>query len=346
MSVTILVGGQYGSEGKGKMAAFLASEFEMSIRTGGPNAGHTIEHNSRVYKLQSIPCAFVNPKCVLGIGAGGLIDPAILRDEIHICNIQPGQLLIDPQAGIIDPKYAEEELQLKESIGSTGKGVGAAIIDKIRRSGGFRFAHDLPELRDYLGDIAGTANRIIDRGGHVFLEGTQGFGLSLHHGIYPFVTGRETTAGTLCGDAGLSPILVDEIILVIRTYPIRVAGTSGPMGEEVDWDTVTSEAGSPTPLIEITTVSKNVRRVARFDLDLVKRAVLINRPTQIAVNFIDYLDYSDRGKRTVEDLSEKSRSFIGMIERETEVPVTLIGTGPTHGEIIDLRGSKWNGRLR
>lgn len=340
MSAEVVVGGQFGSEGKGKVAAYLSPEHDMAIRTGGPNAGHTFEHDGTVFKLQTIPCSVVNKNTLIAIGAGGLIDLNILQREINETGIESDRLMIDPQAGIIDEIHAQSEIALKGRIGSTGKGVGAALSAKSRRDPDFRLARDIPELEPYLGDVSEKANQLLDEGKKVFLEGTQGFGLSLHHGIYPYVTGRDITAGSIAGDAGISPRSLEDITMVLRTYPIRVAGNSGPLNYETDWETVTRESGYPEPLIERTTVSKNVRRVAHFDMELVKRATRINRPTQMAVMFADYLDHGDRGKTVFEDLSQKSKDFVHMIEDATATPVTLIGTGPNNLDIIDLRKEK------
>lgn len=338
--VTILVGGQYGSEGKGKIAAYLAHEYGMAIRTGGPNAGHTIEYEGRVYKLQSIPCSFINPSCLLGIGAGAVIDLDILTREIVECDIANRKLVIDPFAAIIDSHHVESEVELRKRIGSTGKGVGATVSAKVDRHPALRLAKDIPELEPYTNDVAQIANKVNDRGEKVFLEGTQGFGLSLHHGSYPFVTSRDTTASAFLSEAGLSPLLVDQIIMVIRPYPIRVAGNSGLLFDEVDWKTVTEESGYPTELVEMTTVTKKVRRVGRFDIELVERAVMTNRPTQLALLFADYLGYENKGIRNYSRLNSNARSFIDMLERVTDVPVTIIGTGSGEKDIIDLRGEK------
>lgn len=309
----------------------------MSIRTGRPNAGHTVEHNGSFCKVQSVPCAFSNPQCLLAIGAGGIIDLEILRREIEECELEPDRLVVDPQAVVIREEHVKSETLLRERIGSTGKGVVAAVAAKVLRSSGVRLARDIDELQDYLGDVSQLASDIVDPGGNVSLEGTQGFGLSLHHGFYPFVTSRDTTAGVLCSEAGVSPRLVEDIIMVIRTYPIRVAGNSGPLNEEIDWQTVTEESGAPCDLVERTTGANMVRRVGRFDLQLVKRAVTINRPTRLALNFVDYIDSSNRGKQALEQLTSETQQFIDMIEEETGVPVTIIGTGPRQAEIIDVR---------
>src|SRR5205823_1704389 len=152
--------------------------------------------------------------------------------------------------------------------------VGAAAAQKLLRAPETRLTRDAAWLSNYLADVATQANMIIDSGGEVLLEGTQGFGLSLHHGHYPYVTSKDTTVGALCSEAGLSPRLLGQVIMVVRTYPIRVAGNSGPLPREVDWEIVTRESGSPFPLREKTTVTGNIRRVAGFDVEAVRRACL------------------------------------------------------------------------
>ena len=85
----------------------------------------------------------------------------------------------------------------------------------------------------------------LDAGERLVLEGTQGFGLSLvHSSYYPFVTSRDTTAAAFVSEAGFSPLDVDEIVLVIRAFPIRVGGNSGPLPNEIDWHTLSTESGS------------------------------------------------------------------------------------------------------
>jgi len=339
MPITAVVGGQFGSEGKGKVAGYLAAEVAMSIRTGGPNAGHTVEHGGTFHKLQSIPCAFINPACTLALGAGSVIDEDVLRAEIDGIAAVPGRLMIDPQAVVIQSMHPSAELDLVGSIGSTGKGVGAASAQKLLRTPGTRLTRDVAWLSSYLADVAVRANEIIDSGGEVFLEGTQGFGLRLHHGHYPYVTSKDTTVGALCSEAGLSPRLLGQVIMVARTYPIRVAGNSGPLPREIDWATVTRESGSPRPLLERTTVTGNVRRVARFDLEIVQRACLFNRPTQLALMFADYLGWTNHAVTAVSKLNATARRFIDDVQEACGAPVTLIGTGPRSVDMIDLRNT-------
>lgn len=335
-TVTVIMGGQYGSEGKGKIAAYIAPQMALSIRTGGPNAGHTFEHEGVTYKMQTIPCAFVNPNCLLAIGAGGVIDLEILRREIALVSDVKERLMIDPQASIITEADVQSETILKKSIASTGKGVGAAIAKKVLRKD-VTLARDVEELEPYLRDVSLFANQLADRGAEICLEGTQGFWLSLHHGEYPYVTGRDITVGTLCGDAGISPSLIKDTILVVRTYPIRVGGNSGPLSNEISWEEITKRSGCPREILEFTTVTKKVRRVGEFDIGAVKRAVMVNRPTQIALMFVDYLNYDNFGVTEEGALTEEATLMITQLEVELGVPITLVGTGPSQNHIIDRR---------
>ncbi len=335
--VDIVIGGQYGSEGKGKVISYLSKEYDICIRTGGPNAGHTVLINGKKYKLRCLPSCFLNKKTLLLIGPGAVIDPEIFLNEINLLDIEKNRVFIDYRAGIIEKRHKQEESEIRKTIGSTGQGVGAALINRIRRDGTFKLVKDFNKLSEFLTDTVELVNKGVNKGKRVLVEGTQGFGLSLFHGKYPYVTSRDTTAQAFLSECGISPKLVDQIFLVIRSYPIRVAGNSGPLYKEISWKVVTNESGSTSPIIEKTTVTQKVRRVGRFNMKLIKQAVMVNRPTQIALNFIDYVSSKDRGKRKYEDLTEKSQKFIKEIEKETNVPVTLIGTGPDTYDIIDRR---------
>ena len=330
--VTIVIGGQFGSEAKGKVISFLADEFDLAVRTGSPNAGHTVFKDANIYRLQQIPATFVNKKCVLYIGAGALINPDILRKEVEHTNTKE-RLFIDPQAGIIEEKHLLQEGELVQKIGSTGKGCGAALADRIWRKD-FKLAKDV--LKDFqIVDVAEMINQGIDDGKNVLIEGTQGFGLSLYHGIYPFVTSRDTNAANFLAEAGISPRLASEIILVIRTYPIRVAGNSGPLPNEITWKELSDRIGKEVE--ETTTVTKKIRRVAEFDIEIVKKAILVNRPTQIALQFLNYLYPLDENKKTWGSLNQESKTYIENLERDLGVPITLIGTGQSNEAMIDRR---------
>lgn len=157
----------------------------------------------------------------------------------------------------------------------------------------------------------------------------------MYHGIYPFVTSRDATAANFLAEAGISPLLVTDIVLVIRTFPIRVAGNSGPLPHEITWEELSRRIGKE--VVERTTVTKKIRRVAEFDLAIVQKAILVNRPTQIALQFLNYLYPGDEGKATWEELSDKAKKYIDDLEVTLGVPIALIGTGQGNEAMIDRR---------
>ncbi len=333
-TVTVVIGGQFGSEAKGKVVSYLAHEFDMAVRTGSPNAGHTVfDEDGEIYKLQQIPATFLNKYCILCIGAGALINTEVLQKELEKTNVKD-RLFIDPQAGIIEQKHLDQESDLVKSIGSTGKGCGSALADRIWRKD-FKLAKDVFAGEYNIAEASEMINKGIDEGKSVLVEGTQGFGLSIYHGIYPYVTSRDTTAANFLAEAGISPLAVKEIILVIRTYPIRVAGPSGPLAYEISWDDLSKKVGKD--VIEITTVTGKTRRVGEFDIEIVRKAIQMNRPTQIALQFLNYVFPGDENKAAWADLSKEAQDYIQDLEKQLEVPITLIGTGQANEAMIDRR---------
>jgi adenylosuccinate synthase len=170
------------------------------------------------------------------------------------------------------------------------------------------------------------------------VEGTQGFALSLLHGPdYPYVTARGTTAAGFAMEIGLSPHHIDQIVMVIRTFPIRVGGTSGPFANEFSWEHIQAISGAPEVLPEYTSVTKRLRRVARFDLELVKLACKYNCPTSLAVMGLDRLDYANTGITDLKSLTPVALKFLSDLEQSTGVPVDFAGTGFGTFEVAPAR---------
>jgi adenylosuccinate synthase len=143
MSVTVIVGGQWGDEGKGKIVDILSETHEIVVRyQGGANAGHTIQINGKKFVLHLIPSGILRSNVICVIGNGVVIDPAALLDEIKLLrenNISvEGRLFISHNAHLIMP-YHKIIDSLNESgkvkIGTTGKGIGPCYIDKYARKG-------------------------------------------------------------------------------------------------------------------------------------------------------------------------------------------------------------------
>jgi adenylosuccinate synthase len=328
--VTVVVGGQYGSEGKGKVAQHLAAaqRARVAVRIGGPNSGHTGRAaTGDPVILRQLPTAALLPDVLCVIGAGSYIDPSILLEEIDRVQLPAHRLVIDSNAAMItdDDRRAEASSGIMQRIGSTGSGTGAAVARRVERSSAV-LARAIPELAPYVDEAPRRLREILDEDGRVIIEGTQGFGLSLLHSPhYPMTTSRDATAASAVSEAGLSPLDVDQVVLVLRAFPIRVAGNSGAFGsEELSWDVIAREGGHSMELTEYTSVTRRVRRVARFDPHVVRRAITCNRPSLIVLNHVDYVD----ARCASGSFTRKSADFVDDVARRIGRPIDLVGVSP------------------
>ena len=340
MPVNVIVGGQYGSEGKGKVTAFLAEKHGASIvvRCGGPNSGHTVQIGEKRLVLKHIPAGFHVTDCRLLLASGSYLHLDLFLQEIEALGLDESHVGVSPNAGIIESWHMHQEnrLSLQERIASTLSGTGAAVSERVLRSPNFRLAKNEPELRRFLVNVPREVRGADDKGKTVLIEGTQGFGLSLLHSPhFPKTTSRDTTASGFCSEVGVSPRMVTDVTIVFRTYPIRVGGNSGPLRGEISWNVITERSGAPTPVREFTSVTARLRRVAEFDLRIAQMAIQHDLPTITALNHIDYINWDDHGKTNLGGLSLKSRSFIRQLERALGISFDLLGTGPKHKDIID-----------
>jgi adenylosuccinate synthase len=342
MPLTVIVGGQYGSEGKGKVTSYLAlrDNVDIVVRCGGPNSGHTVDVKGQRYELRSLPSGFINPSTRLLLAAGCLINPEILLTEIKSTGIDPRRVGVDRNAGIISSSEgeAEEKLRLRDRLGSTLSGTGIGVSNRVLRNSEFKLAKDIPELQEFLTDVSAEVNAVLDKSGKVLVEGTQGFGLSVYHSPhYPYATSRDTTASGFLSEVGVSPRLATDIVMAVRGYPIRVAGNSGPLKNEISWEEVRQRSGYPTDIREFTTTTKKLRRVGLFDLELVQRAAMVNRPTQIAFHGADHLSFRNKSVSSYMGLDSIAHGFMEKLQTALSIPIEFIGTGPANEEIIDRR---------
>lgn len=344
MSVWVVIGGQFGSEGKGKVSAIitLQEQIDICIRCGGPNSGHSFQRpDGELLVLRQLPTGFVRQKTRLLIPAGGLVDLEVLRSEIQGLGLDASRVGVDRNAMIIEPHDREEErrLGMADRLSSTLCGVGSAVARRALRTTDVRRAADAVVshewLRPLITDVATEANAAVDCGKKVLVEGTQGSGLSLYHSShYPKATSRDTNAAGFLSEVGFSPRMVSEVVVVFRTFPIRVAGTqAGTLNEEITWEQLKAESNSPVPLHEYTSVTHKLRRLGRFDWNLARRAIMLNRPTHLALNFTDHLSFENRGVSNPNKLTSSAKIFINQLDR-LGVMVKYIGTGPRLGDNI------------
>ena len=350
--VIVVVGGQFGSEGKGAICAYLAQMEPgalLAMRVAGPNAGHTvIGLDGEEYKFRHVPvAAVVRPDAELALGAGSEIDFEVLQEELDMTNEvwkTRHRILIDPTSTVIEPEHKVMEAGI--GTGTTGKGIGAARAERLLRRAelvsGTTF--DKENTVDW-GDTTGLAIGWLKSGGTVMIEGTQGYGLGQHAGFYPYVTSGDCRATDFLAMAGIPPwadyVRELEIWVVLRTYPIRIAGNSGPLVEELTWEDLAHRTnGHIKP--EFTTVTKKMRRIGEWEKGLAMDAIDANggpKTVKVALTFADYV-IPDLADTTIISASEAGlREISQWLDNRLPSPyrncIKLIGTG--QDSVIDTR---------
>ena len=343
--VDVYVGGQYGSEGKGHIISYVAREYEVLVRVGGPNAGHKVFMDGGAVTHHQLPSGTLRTDAKLLIAPGAVLNCDTLLEEIAQCKVSSDRLGIDPQTMIIAKGDITGESALQRRIGSTKQGVGFATARRIRDRGGrIKLAGDYKELHPYIKDVWEELEKAYSAGWRVLVEGTQGTGLSVYHGSYPYVTSRDTTVAGCLSEAGISPSRVRKVVMVSRTYPIRVqnppGATSGPMSREITWNEVSRRSGMPLSKLkrtERTSTTNRDRRVSEFDWALLRKAAALNGPTDVALTFADYLHNTNEDARRFEQLHADDIQFVEQVERVAAAPVSLISTRFDFRSIIDRR---------
>ncbi len=332
--VTIVVGGFYGDEGKGKIVGYLATHDkpQIVVRAGsGPQAGHTV--TSKI-KVTQVPSGLVAPKARLLIARGTLISPDIFLREVKENNLE-GRIFVDRGCTIIYPHHIKDEEDLVKRVGSVGTGVGPARVDRVLRSA--KLAKDEPSLKKYLTDVAEEVNTAVGKKKNVLIEGVQGYGLSLlDYRYYPYVTSQDTTASQFAADTGIGPRLVDHVVVIFKAYVSRV-GTDPSYKE---W----SEAKAAKMGIEERgSVSGRKRRLSDFNIQMAAEAIVRNSADMAVMTCVDRLFPGNENIREFKKLTQSAKVFIKNIESQIKKKTPgfsgfqILSTGPDLNDVIDLR---------
>lgn len=325
----------------------------------------------RAWALRQIPqCAVIADSLVLlAIAPGSEVDLRVLYDEVHRLEAAGlpvmDRLAVSADATLLTDVHHERERQIDLSgrIGSTGKGIGAARADRILRTAMTLrvMEHPYParkldeaypglsdqinadgmfdSLTDFLRQLwlvpdGHTWTSLLEEG-DVVVEGTQGYGLGLHTKFYPTVTSSDCTALNWLQMAGIVPwaswVGDIRVWVVLRPYPIRVAGNSGPLLGETTWE----QLGLPA---EQTTVTHKTRRVGGWDARLAHDAVaangggLSNTNVVVAFTMADQVVPELAGRTSTDGLAEDAREaldgWVRRIQDSTGARVAYVGTGP------------------
>lgn len=330
----VLVGAQWGDEGKGKIVDVLTEASDVVVRTqGGNNAGHTVEVSGEKFVLHLIPSGILHKKIHCVIGNGVVINPVSLCEEIRKIE-QRGfrthnRLWISETAHLVLPYHARLDAQRearkgKNKIGTTGRGIGPAYVDKASRCG-LRisdlmrcdlFERKLKErleennrllvamgdkpirfsdvydayctaghfLKPYVINTVVWLHEQLRRKKNLLFEGAQGTFLDLDFGTYPYVTSSNTTAGGACTGSGIPPHHIDRVIGVIKAYTTRVGGGPLPTENRNLSDWLHSIGR------EFGASTGRPRRCGWFDAVVTRYAQMVNGIDELAVTNLDGLD--------------------------------------------------------
>lgn len=338
---------QFGSTGKGLIAGYLASREnpDTLITAWAANAGHTYidqKGNKFIHTMLANGIVSNNLKRIM-LGPGSLINPAALIEEINQCHqyMADVEILIHPHAAVITDKHIALEQGPMTKIGSTKKGVGEAMIDRIRRNPDDNniAANALigTGLANYVTTIAGY-NAALDAAEVVQIEGAQGYSLSLYHGMYPYCTSRDVTPAQIFADCAipLSWFPYTEIVGTLRTFPIRVANRFDEAGKQVgysggcyadqremDWTELGMKA-------ELTTVTRLPRRIFTLSKEQLTEAIRQCSVDSLFLNFANYARSADELREIVETVRG------AVIEAGVSCGLCWMGFGPADYDVVEI----------
>ena len=352
----VVIGAQWGDEGKGKMVDYLAEQAKVVVRySGGANAGHTIVLGESTYKLHLIPSGVLYPDTTVVLGTGMVIDLTALFDELDTLTEQgvdwEGRVLVSDRAHVVLPTYRDIDVQMEEKrrrpIGTTGRGIGVAYSMKAARDG-VRLA-DLPEISvqesmdeksrthiaEYLERLESMTVDLVefmshaDPTDHVLFEGAQGALLDLDQGTYPFVSsGYSSAAGASMG-GGIGPTQIDSVVGVFKAYTTRVGNGPFPSelrsSDEVGLEALMRELGR-----EYGVTTGRPRRCGYLDLVALRYIVRANGIDTLAMTHLDVYDTVKDIKvcvayETDEGVQDTFPSSAYALERCSPVTKTLPG---------------------
>ncbi|HTD38886.1 MAG TPA: adenylosuccinate synthase [Candidatus Limnocylindrales bacterium] len=330
--VDVVVGIQWGDEGKGRIVDLLARDYGVIARFGGgDNAGHSIEVGETKLALHVVPSGALVERTRLLIGAGTVVSLRGFVDEIEMLRklgVDVSRVAISSRAHVVFPYHAVlDKLSEKQrgggAIGTTGRGIGPAYVDRVGRLGItfgdlarrdvlatkirtallaraplFAGAGDAPREEDVVREALALAERVVPhvvddvalvhdamrRGERILAEGAQGTMLDVTFGTYPYVTSSHTVAGSACTGLGIGPTAVGRVLGVAKAYCTRVGG--GPFPSEL-----LDERGERLRAQgrEFGVTTGRPRRCGWYDAVAARYAAQLNGLTALAITKLDVL---------------------------------------------------------
>lgn len=356
--VTLIADLQFGSSSKGSIADYIAINDppDVVVTAWTPSAGHTsITPEGRTFIHTMLANGIVSPKLrkVL-LGPGSIINLESLQKEmlgaIDVLNERNAEILVHPRAVVIQQRHRDEESDSMTSIGSTKKGGGAALVEKIRRNGDKNrnelIASDPGNLLAIAGvtEATGVLVRVVTHSEyqyhlasaeHILIEGAQGYSLGINSGFWPYCTSRECTPAQIMSDCAVPLPFLNRVIGTMRTFPIRVSNRYNEAGEMIGYsgpgydDQIELTFDQIGQIQELTTVTQLPRRVFSFSLEQTQQALEHCRPTDIYLTFTNYL-------KSEEELKDLISSINKVADRVGCGRVNFINVGPRRDQVLKI----------
>ena len=357
--INVIIDLQWGSTGKGVISRYLAEkdDIDLAICNFSPNSAHTsVEDDGTeyIFKQMPQPAALVDrgADIDLWIGADACINIDVLTAELEKYPNCAKKLRIHPNASIITEDCIEYERQNLVRISSTLQGTSAARAMKIMRKPEVVLAKDHPYTKEFVLQSM-NENLIVSlaKGAKVLGDFHQGYELSVNSSFYPYCTSSTVNTAQFLASFNMPPSALGSVVGTVRTYPIRVGNVKNDAGEQIGysgdvyadmeeytWDQITEMSGSPSPLLEHTTLTKKVRRIFSFSHFAVRRAATVNDVSHLFINFVNYLDHSVYGESDKDKVmgNAKIKEFVESVQNKCAVKVAYLGTGPKNSHVIDL----------
>lgn len=355
MSCTIVIGAQWGDEGKGKIIDLLAEDADIIVRyQGGNNAGHTVVVGDKEFVLHLVPSGILHKGKLCIIGNGVVVDPEALLNEIKALREKgvkvDGNLLVSESAHVILPYHKVIDKRRGAKIGTTGRGIGPCYIDKMARCGirmvdllnegslSRKLQANLEESREfdfkkiyeeylrygnsikkYLTNVSLVLNKAISAKKKILFEGAQGTLLDIDHGTYPYVTSSSATAGGALTGTGVGPTKINKVIGVVKAYTTRVG--EGPFPTEFKKDLMEKIRSKGK---EFGATTGRPRRCGWFDAVIVRHSAIVNGLSEIVVTKLDVLDEMEKinicvGYRYKGKIYKDFPADIDILERSTPI---------------------------
>jgi len=317
----VVIGAQWGDEGKGKIVDYLAEDAQYVVRyAGGPNAGHTIVVDGKQYALHQVPSGILYSDKSVFLGSGMVIDAEAFFNELQMLKDNginwEGRVFISDRAHLILPRYRQmdkdRDAQRKRPIGTTGRGMGIAYSEKAHRDGvrlaDLDWAEKMAEFdgedkayldkyRDQLismrVNMAAKMHEFKKAKANILFEGAQGAMLDLDSGTYPYVSsGASCAAGASLG-TGIGPHDLDKIVGVFKAYETRVG--NGPMPSEFN----NESEGELCQYVRDTgreygVTTGRARRCGYLDLVALRYACQVNSLDGLVLTHLDIYDAMDQ----------------------------------------------------